>query len=426
MEALVLEWLNLAVRWFHLVAGIAWIGASFYFIWLDLSLRTPPAEKAARGIKGDVWAIHGGGIYEVSKYHTRPEQMPTTLHWFKWEAYSTWISGTALMVLFYYAQADIMLAKMGGPLSGSQSIVASVLFIGAGVLLYELLVRGPLVKRPALFACTLVVLFTAASYLAFALFAARAALVHLGAFMGSVMVGNVLLGIMPAQRKFLAAVDAGTPLPEAAMAMAKLRSTHNNYLTLPVLLCMIGNHSPFLYGHDQAWLCVAVLAALVAWGRHFFNLKHQGIVRPWILVTSAAGVVLLAIYMAHATAIARTVAPVAAMPATMASKEPASSAGEAASSGQHEVVDASKNVAGDYQTLAQLVATHCANCHARQPTQAGFAVAPGGIIIETPEQLQALKARALPAIESNYMPLGNFTELSGADRSVLIHWLSQQ
>lgn len=422
MEALMLEWLNLAVRWFHLVAGIAWIGASFYFIWLDLSLRQPPAEKAERGIKGDLWAIHGGGIYEVSKYHTRPQVMPGTLHWFKWEAYSTWISGSALMVLFYYAQADVMLMKMGGPLSGSQSIVASVLFIGSGVLIYEAMVRSPLVNKGALFAALLVVLFSAASYLAFELFAARAALVHLGAFMGSVMAGNVLFGIMPAQRKFIAAVDAGEPLPEAAMAFAKLRSTHNNYLTLPVLLCMIGNHSPFLYGHPQAWLSVAILSALLAWGRHFFNLKHQGHSKPWILVSAALGVVVLAAAMAHAHLLRAT--PAAPTNATAhietPTKDPKS---EAATTAAHATQGA-KHAEDSASAIAGLVQTHCGNCHGVAPTQAGFAVAPGGLIIETPAQLRALKARALPAIQSNYMPLGNFAGLTEEERAQLVRWLS--
>ncbi|MBB3169483.1 urate hydroxylase PuuD [Simiduia aestuariiviva] len=395
MEALILEWLNLAVRWFHLVAGIAWIGASFYFIWADLSLREPPAAKREQGIKGDLWAIHGGGIYEVSKYHTRPEVMPGTLHWFKWEAYSTWISGSALMVLFYYAQADMMLMKAGGVLSASQSIVASVVFIGSGVLIYEMLVRSPLVKRGILFAALLVVLIGAASFVAFELFAARAALVHLGAFMGSVMAGNVLFGIMPAQRKFIAAVGSGDPLPEADMAFAKLRSTHNNYLTLPVLLCMIGNHSPFLYGHPQAWLCITILAALLAWGRHFFNLKHQGQTRYGILLSAALGVVILAGAMAHTTH--------KALPATEGAK-----------------------AAADIDGLAQLVATHCGNCHATAPTQAGFAEAPGGLLIETPDQLRALKARALPAIQSSYMPLGNFTGLTDEQRAQMLAWLSAQ
>lgn len=240
MDPLILEWLNLAFRWFHVVAGIAWIGASFYFIWLDLSLRTPPAWKAEQGVKGDLWAIHGGGIYEVAKYHLRPQQMPHTLHWFKWEAYSTWLSGTGLLILFYYLQAQTYLVGYNSWIqSPTLAIVASVSFLVVGQLVYECLVRTPLVRNGLVFAASLVMVLLLASWLAHNFFSPRAAYLHVGALMATWMAGNVFWGIMPAQRKFIRAVSNNEPPSMAVMDFAKLRSTHNNYLTLPVIFCMI-------------------------------------------------------------------------------------------------------------------------------------------------------------------------------------------
>ena len=240
---MLLEWLNLAFRWFHVVAAIAWIGASFYFIWLDLNLRPPPQWKTDQGIKGDLWAIHGGGIYEVAKYHERPAEMPVKLHWFKWEAYSTWLSGTGLLILMYYLQAQNYLVGHNTLIqSPGWAVVASAIFILGGQLIYEVLLRTPLVKRGLLIAVALLVIITAASYIAHQLFSPRAAYLHVGAMIATWMAGNVFWGIMPAQRKFVAAVSNNQAPDTHAMGFAKLRSTHNNYLTLPVIFCMLSNH----------------------------------------------------------------------------------------------------------------------------------------------------------------------------------------
>ncbi|MBW8189793.1 urate hydroxylase PuuD [Neiella marina] len=395
MDALIIEWLNLAMRWFHVVAGIAWIGASFYFIWLDLSLRTPPQWKLDQGVKGDLWAIHGGGIYEVAKYQLRPTTMPGTLHWFKWEAYSTWLSGTGLMILLYYVQAQSYLVGPDRWLADPVvAVVASIGFITVGQLLYEGLLRTALVKRGLLFAAALIVLLTLASWLAHQLFAARAAYLHVGALMATWMAGNVFWGIIPAQKKFIAAVEAEQQPDASIAAFAKLRSTHNNYLTLPVIFCMISNHYPFLYGHPLGWLALIAVAGCLAWGRHFFNLKHQGIKRPAILFSAAAGVIVVAVAMQLSTA--------------------------ARSSSQANVA------AIDDSQVAHIVTQHCANCHAATPTQPGFTAAPGGILLTSPTELALTAVRATPALQSGYMPLGNFSGMTTDERDVLIAWLQQQ
>ncbi|HEX7762183.1 MAG TPA: urate hydroxylase PuuD [Cellvibrio sp.] len=412
MNGLLLEWLNLAFRWFHVVAAIAWIGASFYFIWLDLSLREPPQWKAEKGVKGDLWAIHGGGIYEVAKYQLRPEVMPNKLHWFKWEAYSTWLSGTGLLILMYYLQAQTYLVGYNTLIqSPGWAVVASMVFILGGQVLYELLLRTPLVKRGLVFAAMLLLVIAAASYLAHLLFSPRAAYLHVGAMLATWMAGNVFWGIMPAQRKFIAAVSNNEAPDTYAMAFAKLRSTHNNYLTLPVIFCMLSNHYSFLYSHTYSWLVLIAIGLCLAWGRHFFNLKHLGVIKPFILLSSFSGLVLIAVLMAITS------------PATIAAKEEAKSS----------AVIVAENIAASAQSpvsmeerVTQLVQVHCTNCHAAVPTQPGFNAAPAGLIIDSTAHLAAQKVRALPALTSGYMPLGNFHQLTDLERKTLIDWLSKQ
>jgi len=402
VEGLIIEWLNLAFRWFHVVAAIAWIGASFYFIWLDLSLREPPQWKADKGVKGDLWAIHGGGIYEVAKYHLRPQEMPQKLHWFKWEAYSTWLSGSGLLILMYYLQAQTYLVGHNTWIQSPQwAVVASICFILGGQLIYELLLRTPLVKRGLLIAAALLVVLTLASYLAHQLFSPRAAYLHVGALIATWMAGSVFWGIMPGQRKFIAAVSANQPPDVEAMAFAKLRSTHNNYLTLPVIFCMISNHYSFLYSHAYSWLALIAIGVCLAWGRHFFNLKHLGVVKPWILVSSFIGLVVIAVVLSL----------------TSVNQKSTALSGDASAT-QSELFDEAK--------VAQLIQVHCANCHSATPTQAGFTAAPAGIIFDSSAQLAAQKVRALPALKSGYMPLGNFHQLTDIERKGLIEWLNAQ
>ena len=398
----IIEWLHLGFRWFHVVAAIAWIGASFYFIWLDLSLREPPQWKKDKGIKGDLWAIHGGGIYEVAKYHGRPEKMPKTLHWFKWEAYSTWLSGTGLLIVLYYLQAQSYLVGQDTWItSPSLAVAASIGFIVGAQLCYELLVRSPLVNKGKIFALVLLLLITFASWLAHNLFSDRAAYLHVGAMMATWMAGNVFWGIMPAQRQFVDAISNNQVPDDKPMLFAKLRSTHNNYLTLPVIFLMISNHYPFLYGHPMGWAGLIAIGALLAWGRHYFNLKHTGNKQPMIAISSLVGLVAVAIILSLT--------------------RPQPEVEIAQTSHSHSQLEQAKMAVA----VDQLVQLHCANCHGPIPTQAGFSAPPAGIIINSLETLLASKGRAATAIQSGYMPLGNMTQLSADDRALMLAWLAQ-
>jgi len=412
MADLILEWLNLAFRWFHVVAAIAWIGASFYFIWLDLSLREPPEWKKEKGVKGDLWAIHGGGIYEVAKYQVRPEVMPQKLHWFKWEAYSTWLSGSCLLILMYYFQAQSYLVGYQTWIqSPGTAIVASILFIACAQIIYEILLRTPLVKKGLVFAVALLCVITFASWLAHHLFSARAAFLHIGAMIATWMAGNVVWGIMPAQRKFVAAVSAHEAPPIKEMLFAKLRSTHNNYLTLPVIFCMISNHYSFVYGHPYSWLGLVAIGSLLAWGRHFFNLKHLGLKKPSILISSFLGLVLVAIIM------------------TCTNKSPSQTTDEHSDLTTPTVAtqqNAEQEKIQQQQQALQIVGVHCAGCHSQHPTQVGFPSPPAGLIINDLAQLNLVKIRALPALKSGYMPLGNLHQMSELERKTLITWLESQ
>lgn len=422
MDATIIEWLNLGFRYFHVIAAIAWIGASFYFIWLDLSLREPPQHKKDAGVKGDLWAIHGGGIYEVAKYQLAPPQMPSKLHWFKWEAYTTWITGTCLLVVMYYLQASTYLIGHNSLITNpGDAIVASITFLVMGQLIYEVLMRTPLVNNGLAFAAVLVLVLTAASFLAAQLFSARAAYLHVGALIATWMAGNVFWGIMPAQRGLVAAIEKGeTPDPIPAM-FAKLRSTHNNYLTLPVIFCMISNHYPMVYGHPYAWLGLIAIGIALAWVRHYFNQKHIGNKQPWILATGIAALIAIAVTLSLTAASLRQTAS-SSIDAT--AKTPITTDVEqtvALSEADIPSADSPDPLLG----LNQLVQVHCTNCHAQTPTQAGFVAPPAGLVFNTVDELAALKIKVLPALHSGYMPLGNLTNLKTEEREALVSWLEQ-
>ena len=389
MEAYLVDWLNLFFRWFHVIAGVAWIGASFYFVWLDLNLRTPPQWKQDKGIKGDLWAIHGGGIYEVAKYELEPEAMPKKLHWFKWEAYTTWLTGFALLCIMYYWGADQYLidpSKMA--LTQLEAIGISLGFLVGGFVFYEALVKSPLQKTPKIFGA---ILFSGLIFAAYALgeiFSDRAAYLHVGALIGTIMTGNVLFGIMPAQRELVRAIEAGEKPDAKPAQFAKLRSTHNNYFTLPLIFIMISNHYTMTYGHEQAWLILALISFNAAFVRHYFNLKHQGQHQPWILV---AGLVFLFAIIGY-----------------MLPKP----------------VDMTDDAITDAQAVA-ISQQRCASCHSIKPTQSGFAAAPAGIMLENIEQLNVSKPRILQSVQSGYMPLANMTGMTEPERAQLIRWASE-
>ncbi|ANJ66108.1 hypothetical protein A9404_00790 [Halothiobacillus diazotrophicus] len=403
MTAYLHAWLSLGVMWLHVIAGVAWIGASFYFIWLDNHLREPPEWKQALGIKGDLWAIHGGGFYEVAKYRLGPPQMPTELHWFKWEAYTTWLSGMALLTLVYYLgstgylidPAKVVLAPWTAAAIGLGSIAA-------GLAIYETLLRSPLARHGALFGIVLYLVLVAFAWGLFQVFSGRGAFIHVGAIIGTIMVGNVFLGIMPAQRLLVRTVERGaTPGPEVARraAEAKLRSTHNNYLTLPIILIMISNHTPLLYSRPDGWLILAALGFITALARHYFNLRHRNINRPVYLI--APGLLTLAL--------------IGVLLPQVPSESGATGQGAAA-----------RDIASDAQ-IRQIVATRCLSCHSAHPGNPQFQAPPAGLAFDTLAELRLHRDAVLQAtVQTHYMPLGNVTQMTEAERAALGEWLRQQ
>ncbi|MEX0644774.1 MAG: urate hydroxylase PuuD [Parvularculaceae bacterium] len=349
MEVDLLAWTNLAVRWLHFVAGISWIGASFYFVWLDNSLRAAPSMRA--GVKGELWAVHGGGFYHNEKFVVAPPELPEHLHWFKWEAYTTWLSGFALLIIVYYVSADLYLIdRAKADLSRSAAIATGLGVLIVGWLIYDALCRSPIGKDERIFGAIWFLLLVATTYGLTRVFSDKGAFMHTGALIGTVMVANVLLVIIPNQKKAVAAMIAGKTPDPALGAAAKQRSVHNNYMTLPVLLIMISGHYSMLVGHRFNWLLLAGFAAASVMARHFFNLRHKGSEQRALIV--GAGVLFVATVLVASIKPASAVAPHAA----------ASKIGDT--------------------TIVALTTKHCSTCHSANPTHPAFSAPPLGLILE--------------------------------------------
>lgn len=405
-----LDWLNLFVRWFHVIAGVAWIGASFYFIWLDNNLRTPPKWKQDKGIKGDLWAIHGGGFYEVAKYAYGPEKMPETLHWFKWEAYTTWLSGFALLIIVYYFGASAYLIDPSvNAISPSTAIILGLGLIFGGLALYEVACRSPLAKFPIAFGIGLVALICAASYFSTQWFSGRGAYIHVGALIGTIMAGNVFFNIMPNQRKMVAAVAQKKDIAPSWGASAKLRSVHNNYFTLPLLFIMISNHYPMTYQHEQSWLILIAIMAAAAWIRHFFNLKHTGKTKPSILVSGAVAMLAITFWVS--------------MPQGENITEPMQT--EALpSEGTSQTASLQQTVS--QEIITSTINTHCVSCHSRTPTDDIFKVAPMGVVLDSWGDIERFAPQIVrrTAITKD-MPFMNKTKMTEEERQLIALWFRQ-
>ncbi|SFU31554.1 urate hydroxylase PuuD [Pseudoduganella namucuonensis] len=388
-----LEWLNLVVRWLHIITGIAWIGASFYFVWLDNSIRPPAAgsELAKKGVSGELWAVHGGGFYNPQKYLVAPAQLPAELHWFKWEAYSTWLSGFALLTIAYYFNAQAMMVdKDVADLTSAQAIALGIGSLVVGWTVYDLLCRSPLGKHDLAFGVVIFALLTLSAWVLTRFLSGRAAYIHVGAMIGTIMVANVLMLIIPGQRKMVDAMKAGG-LPDPLHGQrAKQRSVHNNYFTLPVLFIMISNHYAMTYRHEQAWLVLAAIMAAGVFIRHFFNLRHKERVE-WRY--PAIGVALL-------LAVAVWIAPA----------RPAASG-------------AAADPAAQFAKVQAIVAQRCASCHAAAPTQPGFATAPAGVMLDSEAQIRRNAEKIYKqAVQLKSMPIGNLTNMTDAERAQLGAW----
>jgi uncharacterized membrane protein len=374
------EWLNLAIRWLHLTAGIAWIGSSFYFVWLDNHL-TKPAEGDA---SGELWSVHGGGFYHNQKYQVAPSAMPERLHWFKWEAYFTWISGFSLLVLIYYVGAQSFLIDPAkAALSPAAAIAIGLAALALGWLVYDGLCRSPVgSSNLALGLFWFVCLLLAAAVLD-RLFNARAAYMHVGAIIGTAMVANVFLIIIPNQRKVVADLIAGRTPDPALGAAAKQRSLHNNYMTLPVLFIMISPHHPMTYGAGRPWLVLALLGLTGVAVRHVFNLRGRGrATGPTIVVATALAV-------ATVTYVTLEKGGIAGAPGNLA-----------------------------YAEIEPILAAHCAGCHNARPP-------PLGVALDSWEHVRAASARIKAvAVDSHAMPMGNPTGMTLEERQKLGAWIA--
>ena len=384
MDPYLKDVLDVCLRMLHVVAGIAWIGASFYFVRLDLALRPPKeARDAEAGVAGEFWGVHGGGLYHSQKYRLAPREMPEPLHWFKWEAYTTWLSGFALLIVLYYFDADLRLVDPAvADLDAWQAIALSVGSLALGWLVYDALCRTVGERSQTALAIVGVVLVALAAWGSGELFAARAAYLQVGAMLGTIMVANVFFVIIPAHRKLVRAMEEKREPDAAALLRAKDRSVHNNYLTLPVLFTMLIGHFAFVFGADEAWLVFVLVAVLTALIRVFFNRWHAGRRVWWIPVAATASVVALALWLQPEDATTQT-EPVA------------------------------------FAEIQPIVEQRCATCHQG-------ASAPLGVQLETQEQIEA-RADDIErqAVLTRAMPPGNATGMTEDERELLGAWIAQ-
>jgi uncharacterized membrane protein len=391
-DAYLRDWLDLGLRWLHVIAAIVWIGTSFYFVALDNHLRAPRDHRdEEEGVGGESWEIHGGGFYRVQKYRVAPETLPEPLHWFKWEAYTTWLSGFALFVVLYYSDADTYLVDRSvADIGTGWAIAISIGLLAVAWIVYDVLCR--VLERRQLALAGAVFLFVAASaYGAGELFSARAAYVQVGAMLGTIMVANVFFVIIPGHWEVVRAREAGRDPDPVHNLRGKQRSVHNNYLTLPVLFAMLSPHFAFTYGHAHAWLILLVLMLVGAALRHFFNLRHAGRTVWAIPIGAAVAVVALAVAIRpEETQSAQGAAPV------------------------------------PFARVAAIVEQRCVPCHSERPTYEGFSSPPKGVVLESPEEI-ASRADAIEAqaVQTQAMPLGNVTGMTQAERDLLGRWVRQ-
>ncbi|MFS2161522.1 urate hydroxylase PuuD [Pseudomonas sp. Pseusp122] len=423
MQAHLMEWLNLSVRWVHMIVGVAWIGASFYFVWLENNLnRVNPRD----GLSGDLWAIHGGGIYHLEKYKLAPPTMPENLHWFKWEAYSTWLSGVALLCVVFYVNPTLYLLAPGSSLSGAEGVYIGLGSLIVGWFVYSFLCDSALGKYPALLGLILFILLVAAACGYSQIFSGRGAYLHVGAVIGTIMVGNVFRIIMPAQRALVAAIAENRTPDPALPAKGLLRSRHNNYFTLPVLFIMISNHFPSTYGSPYNWLILAGIAVLAVLVRHYFNTRHNSHKFAWTLPVAALGMLCLAYVTGPAPLPSATTTGPAKidyqpLPATAIGGHRAD---EVKPTVAPEPVVVAKAPEVDFEKVHQVIQQRCAVCHSAKPTSSLFSSAPAGIMFDTPQQIQQLAPRIqAQAVTAQIMPLGNITQMTQQERDMLGAWI---
>ncbi len=390
MEAHIIEWLNLIVRWAHVVAGISWIGASFYFIFLENSLNR--TENLREGIAGDLWAVHGGGFYFLEKYKVAPEVLPKKLHWFKYEAYFTWITGFILLYIVYYMNpgaylVDPVIMELDPQLAvgiGISSLIVSWL-------VYDLLCKSELAKNRNLFSGIVIAYIIGIAFVLAQLFNSRAAYIHVGAIIGTIMAANVFFVIIPGQKAMVRAAKTGQPLDPTLGQKAGLRSLHNNYFTLPVIFIMISNHFPSTFGHEWNWVILGALSLASVGIKHFWNLLEKGNPPYKLLALSVVAVIALAI----------VTSPVVTQ--SVKDSTPVS-----------------------FPEAQQVINDRCVSCHSAYPSDDVNTVAPNGIMFDTPEQIIKQADRIMVrTVVTRTMPQANKTGMTPEERDILRRWIEQ-
>jgi uncharacterized membrane protein len=392
MEAYLLDWANLLVRWLHFIAGVAWIGASFYFVMLDSSLSKPARKQdVERGVTGELWAVHGGGVYQSQKFLLGPldEPLAENLHWSKWEAYTTWLSGMGLLAIVYWFGAKTYLIdQQVMALTPVTAITISIGFLVGGWVAYNLLCKA-LRGKDTLLAGIIFGLVCASAWILFQLFSARGAFLHVGAMMGSIMAANVFFHIIPGQKRVVAQMRAGqTPDAEPGI-IGKQRSVHNTYFTLPVLFIMISNHYPMTYSHEHGWLVLIFIMLAGVLIRQYFVMRHGHKASPALPATAVVLLFAMIWYLSP----------------------------QAIESGAANQISKAQ--------MAQIIESRCVACHARQPAQPGFTAAPLGIVLESSAEILNHAERIAFTVQTKYMPIGNLTGMTDQERASVASWYAQ-
>ncbi|MBN9237615.1 MULTISPECIES: urate hydroxylase PuuD [Phyllobacteriaceae] len=394
------DWLAFAVRWLHVITGIAWIGSSFYFVALDLGLRQRPGLPA--GAHGEEWQVHGGGFYHIQKYLVAPAEMPEHLTWFKWESYATWLSGFAMLAIVYYAGADLFLVDRNVlDVSAPVAILISLACLASGWIVYDLLCRSPLKNHDTLL---MLVLYCVLVFMAWGLthlFTGRAAFLHLGAITATIMSANVFMVIIPNQKIVVADLIAGRKPDPKYGKIAKTRSTHNNYLTLPVLFLMLSNHYPLAFGTQFNWIIASLVFLIGVLIRHYFNSQHARKGNPtW---TWLAAAILFVIIMWLST-----------VPKVLTGEQKVSSAAGIYTASAH------------FPAVRDTVLGRCSMCHTPEPAYEGIYHAPKGVVLDNDAAIaEHAKEIYLQAGRSHAMPPGNVTQITDKERALLVTWFEE-
>ncbi len=396
------DWLGFAIRWLHVITAMAWIGSSFYFIALDLGLRKAP--NLPLGAHGEEWQVHGGGFYHIRKYLVAPAEMPEHLIWFKWESYTTWLSGFALLMVVYWVGGELYLIdQTKAELTLWQGIAISAASLSIGWLIYDRLCKSGLAARPTLLMVLLFGLLVAMGYGLNQVFTGRAMMLHLGAFTATIMTANVFFIIMPNQRIVVADLQAGRTPDAKYGKIAKLRSTHNNYLTLPVIFLMLSNHYPLAFASDYNWLIAALVFLMGVTIRHYFNTKHAGTGNPtWTWLATALlflGVISLS---------------------TLGLEQDGEADDDSAALTGTALIMAQ---AEGFEEVHEIVLGRCSMCHAREPFWDGIRTAPKAVLLETESDLaRQAEAVFLHAGLTDAMPPANVTFMEPEDRAAIRRW----